>query len=227
MTVLHRITGVLVFRYMGSQLWNFGNCSWKPVPPSRDVMCTHSIKTQWFIHILICLLISAFIIYAVYTIVVCKEHCWVLMTIHSLDEEVYKMMRERDDSNPDLLFTISVEGCCFQLWSAAFVVFELRSSKNEGCDFSYKPKGWISPALIFITFCTCSCCCYSKSLPLWSVMLEVIFSSFWDFKACCCLHSWFRGWWSLRQWTELFRNRPSVMNCWKGRYAQSTAIMGG
>lgn len=114
----------------------------------------------------------------------------------------------------------------FQRWSATLVVFKL-SCSNEGYDFLYKPKGWISPTLIFITFCTCSCCCYSKSLPLWSVMLEVIFSSFWDFKACCCLHSWFRGWWSLRQWTELFHNWPSVMNCWKGRYTQSTAIMGG
>lgn len=147
MTVLHRITGVLVFRYMGSQLRNFGNCNWKPVPPSRDVMCTHSIKTQWFIHILICLLISAFIIYAVYTIVVCKEHCWVLMTIHSLDEEVYKMMRERDDSNPDLLFTISVEGCCFLsimvscvccLWTSQFKkwrmwLFVQTKGLNQSC----------------------------------------------------------------------------------------------
>lgn len=92
--------------------------------------------------------------------------------------------------------------------------------------FPYKPKGSISPTLICITLSAHFCCFGSKSLPLWSVMLEVIFSSFWDFKAACCLHSWFRGQWSSQQWTELFHNQPSVMSCWEGWYTQSTIIMG-
>lgn len=101
------------------------------------------------------------------------------------------------------------------------------SLKNEGYDFSYKPRDSLTPTLIFITLSARFCCCGSKSLPLWSVTLEVISSSFWDFEACCCLHSWFRGQWSLRRWTELFHNRPSVMSRWGGQYTQSTIIMGG
>lgn len=76
------------------------------------------------------------------------------------------------------------------------------------------------------SFCTCFCCCGSKSLPLCSLVLEVISSSFWGFEACC-LHSWFRGQWGLQQWTELFHNQPSVKSRWGGQYTQSTIIMGG
>lgn len=87
-------------------------------------------------------------------------------------------------------------------------------------------KGWHHSYFIFChSFCTCFCYCGSKSLPLWSVMVEVITSSFWDFEACFCLHSWFRGQWGLQQWTELFHTWPSVISRWGP--TQSTTTMGG
>lgn len=83
----------------------------------------------------------------------------------------------------------------------------------------YKLRDSVTPTFFFYrSFCTCFCCCGSKSLPLWSVMVEIISSSFWDFEACCCLRSWFRGQWLLQQWREHFHNQAAVMSRWGGQY---------